>query len=493
MRQAKTLFKVFCALFTISLSLTESAFAQAAANSAPAALASAAIPNHDGDATVAENKTTAPATESEELELRRRIKELEERLEKLEARQQPPPEAAAPGLTNASLTIAQQQTTTPAATPKEASDAAAPTPTADEAQSNGEGILNFFKQVEVTGFIDGYYSYNFNKPFGRTNQLRSYETRNNEFALNLAEIALEKKVDSTSRLGFRLDLNYGPAADLTHAGEANNRRDTYKFLQQAYGSFLVPIGNGLQVDAGKFVTWNGFEVIESKDNYNYSRGYLFTLGPFYHAGVRAKYAFNSKVSLLAAVVNGWDTTEDTNGGKTFGVQLALTPTSKFSLLQSYNVGPEEPDTIPVPLGRENDRFIRHYLDTVAVYTFNPRWSVAANYDYGIERQRASGSKVHFQGVAAYLRYSPTERFSFSPRFEYYDDNDGARTGVAQALKGLTLTGDYKLGLGFLARLEFRRDWSDQPFFNKSNATDPLVKAQTNILGGLTWAFGTRNQ
>lgn len=488
MRQAKTLFKVFCALSVIGFSPSQSLFAQS--SPAPAALASAAAP----DAAAAENKIAAP--EPEAVELRRRIKELEERLEKLESRQQPPTQAAAAdtaAITNASLTVAQQttQTTTPGeAASKDATDAAQPAQT-DNSQSDGNGILNFFKQVEVTGFVDGYYSYNFNKPSGGLNQLRSYETRNNEFALNLAEIALEKKVDSTSRLGFRLDINYGNAADLTHAGEANGKRDTYKFLQQAYGSFLAPVGNGLQVDAGKFVTWNGLEVIESKDNYNYSRGYLFTLGPFYHAGVRAKYAFNSKVSLLAAVVNGWDTTEDNNGGKTFGVQLALTPTSKFSLLQAYNVGPEEPDTIPAAVGREDERFIRHYFDTVAVYNFNPRWAAAANYAYGIERQRASGSKVHFQGVATYLRFSPTERLSFSPRFEFYDDHDGARTGVAQALKGLTFTGDYKLGLGFLARLEFRRDWSDQPFFVKSNPADPRVKAQTNILGALTWAFGTR--
>lgn len=496
MRQAKALFKVFCALFIISSLQSQALLAQSiAATTTTTAVASAASPD-----ITAENKTTPPANEPEAVELRRRIRELEERLEKLETRQQQPqqpPEntAAIPAanatITNASLTIAQQSTTPTETSPKEAA-VEPPAQTAGAAQSNGDGILNFFKQVEVTGFIDGYYSYNFNKPFGRTNQLRSYETRNNEFALNLAEIALEKKPDSSSRFGFRLDLNYGPAADLTHVGEFGNK-DTYKFLQQAYGSYLLPVGNGLQVDVGKFVTWNGAEVIESKDNYNYSRGLLFTLGPFYHAGARAKYTFNSKVSLLAAVVNGWDTTEDNNGGKTFGVQLALTPTSKFSLLQSYNVGPEEVDTIPVPTGQENDNFLRHYFDTVAIYNFNPRWSIMANYDYGIERQRLTGAKVHFQGIATYLRYSPTERFSFSPRFEYYDDYNGARTGVAQALKSLTFTGDYKLGLGFLARLELRRDWSDQPFFVKSNPLDPLVKAQTNVLGGLTWAFGTRNQ
>lgn len=424
------------------------------------------------------------AGESENVELRRRIKELEERLEKLEAQQKP--------AANAPVSFEKATYSTSEVTPTDTIPATS-TQSDDQAKSNGNSVLKFFKEVEVSGFIDGYYSYNFNKPAGRTNQLRSYETRNNEFALNLAEIVLEKKPDpANSRLGFRLDLNYGPAADLTHAAEAGNK-DTYKFIQQMYGSYLAPVGSGLQIDVGKFVTWNSAEVIESKDNWNYTRGFVFTYGPFFHAGARAKYAFNSKVSLMAAVVNGWDTTEDNNSGKTFGVQLALTPSSKFSLLQSYNVGPEEPDTVAVPVNRVNDRFIRHYSDTVAIYNVNPKLSLMANYAYGIERQRLSGDKVHFQGLAAYLRFMPTDRLSFSPRFEIYDDYNGARTGLAQTLKGFTFTGDYKLSPSVLARLEYRNDWSNRPFFVRSNPADPLAKNQTTITAGMSWAFSTREQ
>ena len=69
-------------------------------------------------------------------------------------------------------------------------------------------------------------------------------------------------------------------------------------LKEAYVSYLAPVGKGLQVDFGKFVTPMGAEVIESKDNWNYSRSILFGYAiPFYHFGVRAKYAFNDKYSL----------------------------------------------------------------------------------------------------------------------------------------------------------------------------------------------------
>ena len=39
----------------------------------------------------------------------------------------------------------------------------------------------------------------------------------------------------------------------------------------------MPVGRGLTLDVGKFVTQHGAEVIESKDNWNYSRSFMFAL------------------------------------------------------------------------------------------------------------------------------------------------------------------------------------------------------------------------
>jgi hypothetical protein len=68
-------------------------------------------------------------------------------------------------------------------------------------------------------------------------------------------------------------------------------------IEQSYLSYLAPMGRGLQIDVGKFVTQHGAEVIEAKDNWNYSRSLLFALAiPYYHMGVAfgVLYAFTSK-------------------------------------------------------------------------------------------------------------------------------------------------------------------------------------------------------
>src|SRR5262245_44293014 len=147
-------------------------------------------------------------------------------------------------------------------------------------------VLSFFKGTELMGFVDAYYSYNFNTPatgcatiggVAILNCLHNFDVAHNSFSLSLAEIALEKKPTLESRGGYRIDLDYGSTAAIV-AGAEPGGVSVYQNIQQAYISYLAPAGKGtLQFDFGKFVTPAGNEVIESKDNWNYSRSLLFAL------------------------------------------------------------------------------------------------------------------------------------------------------------------------------------------------------------------------
>ena len=142
-----------------------------------------------------------------------------------------------------------------------------------------------------------------------------------------------------------------------------------QYLKEGYLSYLAPAGKGLQIDVGKFVTNAGAEVIETKDNWNYSRGLLFSWAiPYFHFGVRAKYTFNSKASLTGFLLNGWNNSVDNNSGKTTGFTLALNPTKKLGLIENYYVGPEQ--------ANDNSDF-RHLTDTVVTYNPTAKLSLMA--------------------------------------------------------------------------------------------------------------------
>jgi hypothetical protein len=90
-------------------------------------------------------------------------------------------------------------------------------------------------------------------------------------------------------------------------------------------------------------------------------------------------------------------------------------------------------------------------------------------------------------VAAALRYAPARRFAVSPRVEWYADYDGFTTGTAQRLREATLTGEYRVGHGLTARLEYRRDWSDKHVFATA-APSVLRRTQATLASGLIWSF-----
>ncbi|HWP43196.1 MAG TPA: porin [Blastocatellia bacterium] len=348
-----------------------------------------------------------------------------------------------------------------------------------EEDKKNSGFVSFFRRTEVTGSVDAYYSYNFNRPSGDL-QLRNFDTKHNQFSFNLAEIALEKRVTPDDRLGFRMDLNFGPATEMVHSFEPGGG-ETFKHIQQGYLSYLAPAGKGLQLDVGKFVTPHGAEVIETRDNWNYSRSLLFSLAiPYYHFGVRATYPVSDRFSLAGFVVNGWNNVVDNNRRKTFGFQAVVKPNAKLTILHSYMAGPEQTD---------NDSDWRQLWDTTVSYTPNPTLSFMANYDYGLDR--AAGERVHWQGMAVYARIQANPWLAFSPRFEWYDDHDGFTTGGRQTLKEVTITSEHKINDGLLTRLEYRRDFSDREFFLKP--IDRLVRAQSTLAFGLVYSFSSKGE
>ena len=65
--------------------------------------------------------------------------------------------------------------------------------------------------ITWSGFVDAYYSKNFNSPATETNQLRNFDINENQFALSLAELVIQKQA---SPVGFRMDLDFGPTNDM---------------------------------------------------------------------------------------------------------------------------------------------------------------------------------------------------------------------------------------------------------------------------------------
>ncbi len=371
------------------------------------------------------------------------------------------------------------------------------------------GALDFLQGTTLNLMLDGYYAYNFNRPVGRVNLLRAYDVSSNSFSLNQATIVLERAPDASlgRRFGARVDLQYGQATETVQGSAANELRpQVYRAVFQAYGTYVAPIGSGLTVDFGKWASALGVEGNYNKDQINYSRSYYFNFLPFYHTGFRASYNLTSKANLTYWLVNGAQQTEDFNGFKSQAFLFNLKPTSTISWNLNYYFGQEQRDVVavlnpeiptsptqpglptmpiqPTPDGRE------HIFDTYVTWNATPKLTLVGEADYVVNRAFAGSAPAHVTGGAAYVRYQLTSRFALASRAEYLSDRGGLFSGTTQALKETTFTTEYKFADGFLARAEWRRDFSNHPFF-LTEQPGQLKKEQNTATLGLIWWWGQK--
>ncbi len=432
---------------------------------------------------------------SEEIrQMRQLIERLEARVNQLEAEKSAAVKPALPALKTQDATVA----------------APSATPTAEQTGAQSEGASkasDFFRDTTISGTVDGYYGYNFNRPVGRINLLRAYDVSSNSFSLNQAVVSVERApdVDAGRRFGMRLDLMYGQATETVQGNAANEPRpQVYRPLWQVYGTYVAPVGNGLTLDFGKFAGNLGYETNFTKDNFNYSRAYFFNFLPFYHFGLRAKYPVNDKLAVMYHLMNGVQQSEDFNKFKSQEVSLILTPNKKVTWQVNYYVGREQRDvapqlnltfaSLPTQPGLSTDvirpeprgRF--HVLDTYVTWLVTDKLTLAAEADYVINRVQEFSAPSRVTGGAAYARFQFTPKFALAGRAEYLSDRGGLFSGVTQALKETTLTADYKLAEGLLMRGEWRRDFSNRPFF-LTDAPGVLKRDQNTATLGLVWWFG----
>jgi hypothetical protein len=324
-------------------------------------------------------------------------------------------------------------------------------------------------KIDVTGFVDVYYTYNLNKT---DPAFRSFDVQHNAFSLSLAEIAFAKAVTTDSRIGFRADLDFGKTADLVGAYEPEqNGKEIYKHVQQAYVSALA--GEKLTLDFGKFVTPHGAEVIESQDNWNYSRSTLFGYAiPFYHTGVRGVLPVNDKLSLTGFVVNGWNNSSEMFGSAPcLALSALVKPTNKVTWAATLMTGQEVPDPA------DN----RTLFDTTLTVAPTTKLTVMANFDYGKE------GPTSWWGIAGYAKYQARDNWALVGRFEYLDDTDGGFMLIGQKAQTLTLTSDHLVAGGLKLRLEYRGDFTDSAYFAKDNGT--LKDSQHAVIVGMVYSFG----
>jgi len=347
------------------------------------------------------------------------------------------------------------------------------------AAKTAAALPKWFDEIAVNAFVSSAYQYNSNRPANGATSYRVFDYNDNSFNLDVAEVVVQIAPTKPNDAGFRVDIDGGNS--IPQVTKSQDQTVAQFDLQQVFASYIAPLGSGLRFDVGKYVTHLGYEVIEGYDGYNdnYSRSVLFGYAiPFTHTGVKASYAFNSKIAGMVEVVNGWDLVRDNNRSKSIGAQLTLTPVAPLSVLFNWIGGPE--------LANDNHTQ-RNVFDVVATYKPTGWLTLGVNGDYGKEggTSRVSpGANAIWKGVAGYATLGVTNKFSVALRGETLRDEGGTRLGTdtEATLSEATLTPTFKFTDHVVLRGEVRYDKANQPILAKRNAlSDKQTTAGINFI------------
>ena len=356
---------------------------------------------------------------------------------------------------------------------------------ADSAASTTKAVAaapKWYDEIAVNAFVSLAYLYNSNRPATGVNSFRVFDFNDNSFNLDVAELVVQIAPSKPNDAGFRVDFTAGNS--IPQVAKSQDQTVSQFDLQQAFVSYIAPIGSGLRFDAGKYVTHLGYEVIEGYDGYNdnYSRSLLFGYAiPFTHTGVKASYTFSSQVAAMVGVVNGWDLVRDNNKSKSIAAQLALTPVAPLTVLLNWIGGPELPN---------NNHSRRNVFDLVATLKATKALTLGVNGDYGVEDGTSAvvpGADAKWKGIAGYATLALTDKFSFALRGETLHDDGGVRfgTGAKTTISEGTFTPAYKFTDHLLLRGEVRYDKANQPILTKRLG---LSDKQTTVGANFIFAY-----
>lgn len=371
--------------------------------------------------------------------------------------------------------------------------------------------------ARVTGFVVGSLSYNTHIQMvpefaGGAPALADPDSANfrfDKFGLSLSKtfapwlygsvsVEVENHRDAhTHRAPNAAGNTFGCPAGLVCERFGAEEAETEAVLDRFHLTGIAPVGNGLSLALGRFDVPFGIERHDEPLNLTATTSEVFRFGrPQLMTGFLTSYQFSPRFDVAAWAVNRWesDTThtpfDDNNKGKSYGARLGFTPTPHGALL-NFGLGgfwgPEQDG---------NNSAKRWVLDADVTWAPAPRFLLAGEVISGAEegvsfRSRgtpfaapaAADQDVKWRGFYLLGHYDLRDWLGLSVRYGYLDDEDGARTGVAQKLRSITIAPILHLSRripelrptgAVYARTQHPIDWVDLKIEYRYNRSDRPV-------------------
>ena len=275
------------------------------------------------------------------------------------------------------------------------------------------------------------------------------------------------------KVGFVADLVFGPRGEdavFNDIGSTNIVNQLYVYWN---------VSEKVTLTLGNFNTFLGYEVISPVANFNYSTSYMFSYGPFSHAGLKADFDLGNDWSAMLMIANQTDFTSAARVSDfSFGAQLGYAGQYLNFLYGNQGIDKIIIDGVIV----EPDIQALFQIDYTGGFDIGEDFYLGINATYqdtgDVGFEEDTPDDLGFYGVALYPQYTFSETFTLGLRGEYFEevgDFGAIGTGVVDSnVFAVTATGNIQIG-NLAIKPEIRLDKaSDNAFLDSDlNAQDNL--------------------
>ncbi|GAB3176237.1 porin [Telluribacter humicola] len=326
--------------------------------------------------------------------------------------------------------------------------------------AQSDSTLHQPARITVSGFVDAYYAYDFNRPRTGYRQPFLYNhNRHNEFNINLGFVRASVE---HSRYRANLSLQTGTYPNDNYAAEPG----TFKNIFEANAGIALNPTSTLWLDAGVMPSHIGFESAVSLDNWTLTRSILAENSPYFLTGARLSYQPNERWQLAALVLNGWQRIRRLPGNSllSLGTQVNYSAGDAVTLNWSTFIGTDSPDST---------QRMRYFNNFYGQFQLSPRLGLIIGFDVGVQqRTRQSSTYDAWLSPVVIARYAFTDRWATALRAEYYQDPTGIiiSTDTPNGFKttGISLNLDYSPLPNMALRVEGRWLNSRDRLFERGN-------------------------
>jgi hypothetical protein len=393
-----------------------------------------------------------------------------------------------------------EHTTRPAGptTPSPAPNAPPASPLSNVAEGTLRGGAK--ASLAIGGYAEVFYQYNFNRPSNRITNYRGFDNRHNTFTIANAVLDVLGTIGPVAthvalQIGHTPETYYlaEPFSPGTSAAGTTSAA-VWKYLQQAIISWRTPLGQGLLIEGGIFLSPIGPEGMAIKDQWNWSRSDLFFGLHFYHTGLRVSYPLTERWTAALLVCNGWNSVVDNNDEKSLDAQFTYNVPDHLTVNLAYFTGVERPSGAP------EGRPWRHLFDAYVAWYARPWLSFLVHGNGGFEPNRFGTSA--WGAGALYLRLRPVPWLYLAGRGDFFYERLG-RGPLGEAagifwpsawVSSATATVEFRPINNISLRIEYRHDQAAGPTYFRGPVARNLGgefvanadRQHTLTLGITTW-------